>query len=65
MKNSSWQREGTMAKAERDALLCALEANSYRITSAARRLEIGRTTVYRLIAEFEIPIPHRLDRERG
>ena len=47
-----WEIEGTMAKAQRDALLQALEANDFRPTRAAAQLRIGRSTIYRLMKRY-------------
>lgn len=59
-----WAVEGTMDKAQRDALLQALIENDYKIGAAAAQLRIGRSTTYRLIERFAISLPAILDRGR-
>ena len=56
MTTPDWQIEGTMAKAEYDALIRALEACDYKVLRTADMLRIGRSTVYRLLAEFDISL---------
>jgi transcriptional regulator of acetoin/glycerol metabolism len=51
-----WEAEGTMLKAERDAVIAALEHCGYHPAAAARRLCVGRSTVYRMVDAFEIPL---------
>lgn len=53
----SWETEGTLAYAERQALIAALHASSFRISDAARILQIGRSTIYRLIRKYRVSMP--------
>jgi DNA-binding IclR family transcriptional regulator len=46
--------EGTMAYAQRVAILAALGATNNNLSEAARHLRIGRTTIYRLLEEYQI-----------
>jgi hypothetical protein len=62
MVEPDWKIAGTLAKAERDAVLEALVECDYKISNAAARLKIGRSTIYRLIATFEIDIPAKTKR---
>ena len=62
MSIPNWSIEGTMDRAQRDALLRALVENEYRIGAAAAQLRIGRSTIYRLIERFSIPMPASADR---
>jgi transposase len=48
------QVEGTMANAQRAAIQSALRLSSYNLSAAAERLRIGRTTLYRLIDQYDI-----------
>ena len=64
MSIPDWAIEGTMDRAQRGALLQALIENEYRIGAAAAQLRIGRSTTYRLIQRFAIPLPASLDRGR-
>jgi hypothetical protein len=48
--------EGTMAHAQRAAVCAALSATNYNLSEAARHLRIGRTTLYRLLQHYAIPI---------
>jgi transposase len=57
MAKANWKIEGTMASAQRAAIVAALHASSFRVSEAARILGVGRTTIYRLIRVYEIPIP--------
>lgn len=57
-----WQVSGTMACAQRSAILAALLSSSYNLTHAAQRLRIGRTTLYRLMKTYEIPFSIRRSR---
>jgi transposase len=57
MAVSDWEVEGTLAKAQRDAIVKALVDCNYKISAAAAKLRIGRSTIYRLIEAFEIEIP--------
>ena len=59
-----WLVEGTMEKAQRDALESALEACRFNIGAAAARLRVGRSTVYRLLTKYEIAIPARPQRNQ-
>jgi hypothetical protein len=61
MDRSDWQCEGTMAKAQRDAIEAALVACDYSIASAAKRLRIGRSTIYRLLRAYEMRVERTLD----
>lgn len=48
--------EGTMAHAQRAAVLSALCATNNNLSQAARHLRIGRTTLYRLLNEYEVSL---------
>lgn len=48
--------EGTMAHAQRAAIVAALCATKNNLSEAARHLRIGRTTLYRLLAEYQITL---------
>jgi transcriptional regulator of acetoin/glycerol metabolism len=56
-----WEIEGTMPRAERDAIVAALEYCAYNVTAAARRLQIGRSTLYRLIDAYQVSARPRRD----
>lgn len=43
-----------MAHAQRAAIESALRLSSYNLSAAADRLRIGRTTLYRLIDQYDI-----------
>jgi hypothetical protein len=49
--------DGTLAHAQRGAIIAALICSDYKITRAASRLKIGRNTLYRLIADLDVPRP--------
>ena len=57
MTKANWNIDGTMASAQRAAIIAALNASSFRISEAARILAIGRSTLYRLLRVYEIPVP--------
>ena len=61
-----WQVEGTLAKAERDAVIAALAHCDGCVSGAAARLRVGRSTLYRMMAAFEIDsllrVPRRYSR---
>lgn len=48
----SWERVGTFAYAKRAALISALQNCDYNVAATAARLEIGRSTTYRLFEEY-------------
>lgn len=52
----NWQIKGTMAFAERIAVMNALAQNSFCISRTARQLRISRSTTYRLIRDYEISV---------
>jgi transposase len=54
MRKLSWQVEGSMDQARRAALVQALAHCNYNIGKTASRLRISRSTMYRLIEEFEV-----------
>ncbi|MEG3166311.1 helix-turn-helix domain-containing protein [Sphingomonas sp. PB2P19] len=56
MKARIWEIEGTMAHAQRRAIVEALEACDGSAGKAAARLKIGRSTVYRLIDIYAVPV---------
>ena len=64
MSVPDWQISGTMAAAQRDAILAALLATDTNLTHAAQRLRIGRTTLYRLIKSYDILLTERVPRRR-
>ncbi|MEG3167493.1 helix-turn-helix domain-containing protein [Sphingomonas sp. LB3N6] len=45
-----------MAHAKREAIVSALKATNYNLSSAAVRLEVGRSTLYRLLEKYEIEL---------
>lgn len=49
-----WMIEGTLASAERAAIIAALAYCNYSRTLTAKRLRCGRATLYRMVAEFQI-----------
>lgn len=59
MAEADWMRPGTLAYIERHAIIDAIRECDQSITAAARRLCIGRTTIYRLINRYEIPVEKR------
>lgn len=65
MSVPDWLVEGTMEKAQRDALEAALVACRFNIGAAAARLRVGRSTVYRLLTKYEIAIPARPQRSQN
>lgn len=46
--------QGTLAYAQRIAIEEALQECGYNISQAAKRLQIGRTTLYKLIEKYRI-----------
>ncbi len=52
-----WKIEGTLAAAERAAIVAALSYCGNSRTLTAKRLRCGRATLYRMVAEFEIEMP--------
>ena len=52
--DKNWQYPGSMAEAKRNAILAALAVANGRCSDAAKILRIGRSTLYRLMQEFEI-----------
>lgn len=59
-----WQVAGTMAHAEREAILKALQATNGDASAAARHLRIGRSTIYRSIKIYEIDLTlHKLTKD--
>jgi transposase len=62
MRNPDWNVPGTLAKAQRDAIITALADCYYSHSAAAQRLRIGRSTIYRLIDRYQIHVPE--DRRR-
>lgn len=65
MSIPDWRIEGTMDKAQRDALLHALEAHDFHMSRAVAQLRIGRSTAYRLMERFEISRPDRAAAKAG
>jgi transposase len=57
MLNPDWNVPGTLAKAQRDAIINALKDCYYSHSAAAQRLRIGRSTIYRLIERYQIHVP--------
>lgn len=45
-----------MAHAQRVAIMSALHATNHNLSETARHLRIGRTTLYRLLQEYQISI---------
>jgi transposase-like protein len=54
MSEKDWMRAGTLAFAKRRAIVEAVEQCAYNMRAAAERLNIGRSTLYRLLSEYEI-----------
>jgi transposase-like protein len=54
MIERDWMRAGTLAFAKRRAIIEAVEQCKYNMRAAAERLNIGRSTLYRLLSEYEI-----------
>ncbi|RYF10991.1 MAG: hypothetical protein EOO77_20380 [Oxalobacteraceae bacterium] len=50
----SWERVGTLAHAKRSAIILALQDCDYNVAATAAKLEIGRSTIYRLFEEYRI-----------
>lgn len=46
--------QGTLAYAQRIAIEEALRGCSYNLSQAAKRLQIGRTTLYKLMEKYHI-----------
>jgi transposase len=59
MRRPAWQHEGSMDQARRRAIIDALEHCDQSVTKAARRLRIGRSTLYRFIKAFDISVAPR------
>jgi hypothetical protein len=57
--------EGTMAHAQRAAVCAALSATNYNLSETARHLRIGRTTLYRLLQHYAIPLHEAGRRRKG
>ena len=57
--------EGTMAHAQRAAILAALQLTKYNLSEASRQLRIGRTTLYRLIHDYQIVLDAAVRRQSG
>lgn len=64
VKLAAWQTEGTMAHAQRTALVAALAHCGGDVVAAARRLRIGRSTVYRLAERYHVTLRGGLTRRR-
>ena len=56
MRKPEWQHEGSMDQARRRATIDALQQCDQNVTKAAKRLHIGRSTMYRLLAKFELHV---------
>ena len=54
MEEKAWEREGTMAHAKYEAVMKALVWSKWDVSLAARRLEISRMTIYRLLAQYDV-----------
>jgi hypothetical protein len=54
--NKDYTAEGTMAYAQRIAILSALQSTNHNLSQTARHLRIGRTTLYRLIEDYQIKV---------
>jgi hypothetical protein len=53
---------GSMAEAQRNAILAALVHSGGNMSIAAERLRVGRTSLYRMVGEFGITLPSRQSR---
>ena len=62
MRKSAWSVSGTLAHTERKALIASLVACDYNVTRASRMLQIGRSSMYRLIKIYEISVPSSAER---
>jgi transcriptional regulator of acetoin/glycerol metabolism len=51
-----WAIEGTLAHAERQAVIAALEGTGYNVKRAAERLHTSRSTAHKLIRDYEIQV---------
>jgi transposase len=56
MRKPEWQNEGSMDQARRRATINALQQCDQNVARAAKRLQIGRSTMYRLLAKFELRV---------
>ena len=56
MTTNECEVEGTLAFAQRAAVVAALCENGCNLTHAARQLRVGRTTLYRLIKRFDVDV---------
>ena len=54
MSKPDWACEGSLDEARRQAVLSALDCCNQNVSSAAKRLRVGRTTLYRMLREFHI-----------
>lgn len=54
MDVQDWAVEGTLAKAEREAVIAALVHCGHCRTAAAARLRISRSTLYRLLVAYQV-----------
>jgi hypothetical protein len=54
MAKQTWRIMGTLAHAEREVIRSTLQACEYKISGTAKRLGIGRSTLYRLMETYEI-----------
>ena len=54
MRKPDWQVEGSMDQARRGAIVQALAHCNQNVGKAASRLRISRSTMYRLMDEFEV-----------
>ena len=58
MRSPDWRHDGSMDQARRRAIIEALVRCDQNVAKAARRLRVGRSTLYRLISEFEVEVVH-------
>lgn len=56
MREPDWQHDGSMDQARRSALIKALTHCDQNIARTAERLRIGRSSLYRLLKEFDIKV---------
>jgi transcriptional regulator of acetoin/glycerol metabolism len=54
MTDQVWKQPGTLEHAKREAIISALKETNYQMAEAARRLRVGRSTMYRFREMYEI-----------
>jgi transcriptional regulator of acetoin/glycerol metabolism len=54
IEEKAWKRAGTIAQAKYEAIMKALVWSKWDVSLAARRLEISRMTIYRLLEQYNV-----------